>query len=567
MRRTRRNAPRFALENPVGYTDDESFAAVDHFDKVRADLFADRALLNRKASVRLDIPSSKPVNKGGRDTVVVTVHEPSSAKRVIGYDHTAVVKGALFQVTPAAARDIALGIMNKTPFSYVTGKLVGAGIEGQRAEAVGIPVYYDPRVVHLYVDARNGLPIKAAREVNFRYVKGNDDYYLPEIEGIYIWAVDPVYYAPGKAPGSVLGAKYGNTAPGAWDWAMTTPFALTGTPAKVVMPEGRENPAALTCPKCGGTGKIESFMHIEDGDCFRCGGTGKVDKLTPTERGMIAPPPSVGSYAVVWVHGDEAGSVNTGAPSTSFEEANWLKNRLKKEHIGTDYYVVKFDGSEWRNRQGQAFPWTTPEGRRNPDDDAHVRFVYGARRLARGGFAPVVTQHGPGGSAHEHGGWTGRGYDEDVALAVAKEHAEELASQYVGDWNIEVVSAEDEQLEHGAERAAWQARHEEGRANPGLTRAQTEALIEEMRRGHQPTDDEVEGLAEWFSRTSTYGDPDNERWLLEAFERQLSRYFVGYAEDYRRARIGDIFRRALELSNEKIARERRLYEIRRARDY
>jgi len=251
-------------ENPVGYVDDESFAAVDHFPSIRPDLFADRSLLNQKASVRLDIPSSKPVNKGGRDTVVVTVHEPSSTKRVVGYDHTAVVENALFQVTPAAARDIALGIMNKTPFSYVTGKLVGAGIEGQRAEAVGVPVYYDPRVVHLYVDARNGLPIKAASEVNFRYVKGNDDYYLPEIEGIYIWAVDPVYYAPDEAPGSVLGAKYGNTAPSAWDWAMTTPFKLTGTPAKVVMPEAsRENPGNEDDDD-DESGDFESLDHAYD---------------------------------------------------------------------------------------------------------------------------------------------------------------------------------------------------------------------------------------------------------------------------------------------------------------
>jgi hypothetical protein len=115
--------------------------------------------------------------------------------------------------------------------------------------------------------------------------------------------------------------------------------------------------------------------------------------------------------------------------------------------------------------------------RENPDDDAHVRFVYGARRIARGGFAPVVTQHGPGESAHEHGGWVAQGYDEDVALAVAKEHAEELASQYVGDWNIEIVSAEDEHIERQAERAAWQARHESGRANPRHRRNPSGPLV------------------------------------------------------------------------------------------
>jgi hypothetical protein len=80
--------------------------------------------------------------------------------------------------------------------------------------------------------------------------------------------------------------------------------------------------------------------------------------------------------------------------------------------------------------------------RENPEPTPSIRFVYGARRLARGGFAPVVAQHGPGRSAHEHGGWVAQGYDEDVALAVAKEHAEELASQYIGDWNIEIVPEE-----------------------------------------------------------------------------------------------------------------------------
>jgi hypothetical protein len=106
--------------------------------------------------------------------------------------------------------------------------------------------------------------------------------------------------------------------------------------------------------------------------------------------------------------------------------------------------------------------------RRNPEPTPSIRFVYGARRLARGGFAPVVTQHGPGESAHEHGGWTGRGYDEDVALAVAKEHAEELASQYVGDWNIEIVP------ESSPESPS------EGRRNPDDGASLGEQLTEQM---------------------------------------------------------------------------------------
>jgi hypothetical protein len=30
------------------------------------------------------------------------------------------------------------------------------------------------------------------------------------------------------------------------------------------------------CPKCGGTGIIKAFVHIEGGRCFMCNGTGKL---------------------------------------------------------------------------------------------------------------------------------------------------------------------------------------------------------------------------------------------------------------------------------------------------
>lgn len=35
----------------------------------------------------------------------------------------------------------------------------------------------------------------------------------------------------------------------------------------------------FTCPKCGGSGHISQFNHVEAGVCFQCRGTGKVDKL------------------------------------------------------------------------------------------------------------------------------------------------------------------------------------------------------------------------------------------------------------------------------------------------
>jgi len=35
----------------------------------------------------------------------------------------------------------------------------------------------------------------------------------------------------------------------------------------------------MTCPKCFGTGTINSYKHIQNGVCFECGGTGAVNGI------------------------------------------------------------------------------------------------------------------------------------------------------------------------------------------------------------------------------------------------------------------------------------------------
>ena len=32
----------------------------------------------------------------------------------------------------------------------------------------------------------------------------------------------------------------------------------------------------VTCPFCGGTGKLPHFSHVQNGDCFACGASGKL---------------------------------------------------------------------------------------------------------------------------------------------------------------------------------------------------------------------------------------------------------------------------------------------------
>jgi hypothetical protein len=171
-----------------GLDADEAFAALDHSDKVREKLYAHRDQFGTRRGVRLDIPSAK------RGIVVVSVHEGPSGGTVIGYDRGAVVDDARFIVQAGGQKQIGAEGSNKFPMSYVGGTLVG-----EEAMPAGVPVYYDPRHVHLYVDARNGMPLKGAGRVNFSAQRG-EGYFLPEIRTVYVWAEDPVYYAPGEAP-------------------------------------------------------------------------------------------------------------------------------------------------------------------------------------------------------------------------------------------------------------------------------------------------------------------------------------------------------------------------------
>ena len=37
--------------------------------------------------------------------------------------------------------------------------------------------------------------------------------------------------------------------------------------------------ATVTCPFCGGTGKLPHFSHVANGDCFACGASGQLRDL------------------------------------------------------------------------------------------------------------------------------------------------------------------------------------------------------------------------------------------------------------------------------------------------
>jgi hypothetical protein len=163
-------------------TPDALFASLDHLQKVRAKLYAHRAISqNVRRGVRLYIPSVV------RGLEVLAIHEKCSGGEVLGYDHSATLEDAEFIVQPAGARKVGAEGGNKFPFAYIGGKLMA-----EQAQHEGEIIYYNPRVVHLFVDGKM-RPVKGAAKV---YQIGKTTY-----------AAGLKYYGPGEAPTAPVGMK------------------------------------------------------------------------------------------------------------------------------------------------------------------------------------------------------------------------------------------------------------------------------------------------------------------------------------------------------------------------
>jgi len=60
-----------------------------------------------------------------------------------------------------------------------------------------------------------------------------------------------------------------------------------------------------TCPKCGGSGRIDSCSHVMGGRCFRCGGSGVVEHTAQKQEFAMV----INGRVVCWAKGfdkDEA---------------------------------------------------------------------------------------------------------------------------------------------------------------------------------------------------------------------------------------------------------------------
>ena len=160
--------------------DDETFAALDHLPKVREKLFHHRSSYGKRRGVRLDIPSVK------RGLEVVSIHEKPTGGTVIGYDHSATIDNAKFYIQKGGAEKVGGGGGNKFPFAFIGGKL-----SDEQAKTHGVRVYYDPRKVHLFVDASNMRALKGAKKV---FLVGKATY-----------AVGPDYYDDDEIPAAPEG--------------------------------------------------------------------------------------------------------------------------------------------------------------------------------------------------------------------------------------------------------------------------------------------------------------------------------------------------------------------------
>lgn len=139
---------------------DSTYADRNHLTKVREKLYQARNLIGKKVGVRLDIPSAR------RGIPVVSIHATPHGGVVMGYDHSCVLEDATFIIQPGGMKSVGAEGGNKFPFAFIGGTLVEADLNDTRGVS-GTPtqIYYNPRRVHLFVEAETGRPVKGARVV------------------------------------------------------------------------------------------------------------------------------------------------------------------------------------------------------------------------------------------------------------------------------------------------------------------------------------------------------------------------------------------------------------------
>jgi hypothetical protein len=127
---------------------------------IRAKLFANRKVGGRLVAVRLNLNFGAK-GQDGKKYSIQTIHDGVVPRgRVLGYDSSATVDGAVFVVDQRARADIAAGRKKKYPMAGVVGVLTQ-----KPAKLEGVEIRFNPKTSHLFTRADDGRAVHSAEEV------------------------------------------------------------------------------------------------------------------------------------------------------------------------------------------------------------------------------------------------------------------------------------------------------------------------------------------------------------------------------------------------------------------
>lgn len=127
---------------------------------IRNKLFRNRETGGRLVAVRLNL-NHKAIGSDGQRYSIQTIHDGVAPRgRVLGYDSSATVIGAVFVVDQRARANIASGRNHKYPMAGVVGVLTQ-----NEPSLEGVEIRFNPKTSHLFTRVDDGRAVHSAEEV------------------------------------------------------------------------------------------------------------------------------------------------------------------------------------------------------------------------------------------------------------------------------------------------------------------------------------------------------------------------------------------------------------------
>jgi len=143
---------------------------------IRQKLFANRLASGKLVAVRLNLNVTVKASDGRRYSIQ-TIHAGAAPRgKVLGYDSSATVQGAVFVVDQRARANIATGRKNKFPMAGVVGVLTQ-----KSPDLDGVEIRFNPKTSHLFTRVDNGRAVHSVEEAtvfhNRVYARGWINYW------------------------------------------------------------------------------------------------------------------------------------------------------------------------------------------------------------------------------------------------------------------------------------------------------------------------------------------------------------------------------------------------------